>query len=37
MKRQIEKWRGFFNSVQVGVERESSVISVAGIVNRKVT
>jgi hypothetical protein len=37
MKRQIEKWHEFFNSVQVGVEKESSVTTVEGIVNRKVT
>jgi hypothetical protein len=37
MKRQIEKSRGFFNSVEVGMERKSSVTTIAGIVNRKVT
>jgi hypothetical protein len=33
IKRQIEKWRGLFNSVQVEVERESSVTTVDGFVN----
>jgi hypothetical protein len=33
IKRQIEKWRGIFNSVQVGVEREASVTTLAGLVN----